>query len=556
MMNPHSPWPLALIAVLLIAAALPAAAQEGAFGEVIDVRVVNLEVVVTEDGRRITGLGPDDFVLKVDGKAVPIEYFTEVSGGTAVHSGDEGSGSAVPALAPGVPVSTNYLVFIDEYFSLPTDRNRLLERMIDQLPFMAPEDRMAVVAYGGKSVEMLSTWSQSPNELERVFKKARERKAYGLARRAEQRLYESTRETRGDALDPEGIDTEPALSTDLEIDERFRADELTSQVKRVVLAASSALRSFANPPGRKIMLLLSGGWPYNPGQWVVTDPTRYIYANTLERGDEIYRPLIETANRLSYTLYPVDVPGLDTDPGLSADRSGADRQFNEIQFDDREREEETTLYALARETGGRALVDGAASDLLQRAYEDTRSYYWIGFTPSWKGDDEGHKVKIDTRRKAHEVRSRQGFSDLSRETEVTMMVESALLFGNPPGASPLIAAVGPGKRAGRGKLAVPLKVVIPLDGLTFLPAEGGYVADTELRVAVLDEDGNTSEIPVIPLGFKVEKPPKEGRFTVYETQMKVRKKKHDLVVSIYDKPSGQILSTKIEIDPAVEGQRK
>ena len=33
------------------------------------------------------------------------------------------------------------------------------------------------------------------------------------------------------------------------------------------------------------------------------------------------------------------------------------------------------------------------------------------------------------------VRSRDGFSDLSRETEVTMMVESDLLFGDPPGAA-------------------------------------------------------------------------------------------------------------------------
>ncbi len=541
---------MTLIAAMLIASAVPAEAQEGAFGEVIDVRVVNLEVVVTEKGQRVTGLGPDDFVLTVDGKAVPIEYFTEVSGGTAVHSGEESSGSAVPALAPGVPVPTSYLVFIDDYFSLVNDRNRLLERMIEQLPFLAPEDRMAVVAYGGKSVEMLTTWSRSAGELERVFKKARERKAYGLARRAEQRLYDSTREVRGDAF--AGIDDDSALSTDLEIDERFRAEEITGQVKRVVLAASSALRSFANPPGRKIMLLLSGGWPYNPGQWVITDPQRYIFANTLDRGDEIYRPLIETANRLGYTLYPVDVPRLDTDSGISAEVSGAERDFNQVRFNDREREEEATLYALARETGGRALVDAAATDLFQRVYEDTRSYYWIGFTPSWQGDDERHKVRIETRRKGLKVRSRQGFSDLSRETEVSMMVESTLLFGNPPGASPLIAAIGPGKRAGRGKLTVPLKVVIPLDGLTFLPAEGAYVADAELRVAVLDEDGHTSDIPVMPLGFKVEEPPEEGRYTVFETWMKVRRKKHDMVVSIYDKPSGQILSAKIEIDPTAK----
>ena len=43
------------------------------FSEVIDVRVVNLEVVVTDRaGNRIHGLSPEDFVLRVDGQEVPM----------------------------------------------------------------------------------------------------------------------------------------------------------------------------------------------------------------------------------------------------------------------------------------------------------------------------------------------------------------------------------------------------------------------------------------------------------------------------------------------------
>ncbi len=536
--------------LLLVAGAVgpPIMAQDGTFGEVIDVRVVNLEVVVIDKGQRVTGLGPEDFVLTVDGKEASIEYFTEVLGGTAVLRDDETSGSTVPALAPGIEVGTSYLVFIDEYFALPSDRNRLVRRLIDQLAYLSPKDRMAIVAFDGRKVEMLSTWSQSVSALERVLKKAVDRPAFGLARRAEQRLFESTR-TAG--IDPLTGRANNVVPNDLEIDERVRAEELVSQVKRAVLAASSALRSFANPPGRKVMLLFSGGWPYNPAQWVVRNPNRVLYSTTFVSGDEIYSPLAETANRLSYTLYPVDMPGLDSASAISAELSSVDIDRNRVEFGEREREEEATLHALARETGGRALIDGASGTAFQRAFEDTRSYYWLGFTPTWQGDDAAHKIKIKARRKELEVRSRKGFSDLSRQTEVSMMVESALLFGNPPGASPLGAEISPGQRAGRGKVLVPLKVLIPTDELTFLPADGGFVADTELRIAVLDEDGNRSEIPVIPLGIKANTIPKPGQGTVYETQMKVRKKKHDLVVSLYDKPSGKILSTKIEIDPKI-----
>src|SRR5688572_1655329 len=52
------------------------------FGEVLDVRVVNVEVVVTDkDGERVRGLGAKDFRLKVDGQEVPIDFFSEILGG-------------------------------------------------------------------------------------------------------------------------------------------------------------------------------------------------------------------------------------------------------------------------------------------------------------------------------------------------------------------------------------------------------------------------------------------------------------------------------------------
>ena len=70
------------VVVAGLAATLPAthpvAAQEAppAFGERVEVEVVNVDVVVTDaSGRRITDLIREDFRLEVDGKAVPIDYF-------------------------------------------------------------------------------------------------------------------------------------------------------------------------------------------------------------------------------------------------------------------------------------------------------------------------------------------------------------------------------------------------------------------------------------------------------------------------------------------------
>ncbi len=519
------------------------------FGEVIDVRVVNLEIVVTENGERVTGLVPEDFVLTVDGNEVPIEYFTEVHGGTAVVRGDEAAAATLPALAPGTPVETSYLVFIDNFFMVKPRRDKVIRDLIEQLPLLNPEDRMAVVAFNGKKLKMLSSWSQSLPELTRVLEDALEQPAHGLRRITEQRSYESSRRLDQEFLREQVGVTETLDNLQrLDPEEEQEADRIAGQVDRVVLAASSALRSFANPPGRKVMMLLSGGWPFNPAQFVTGD----FYRSTLRDvkvGEELYGSLVETANRLSYTLYPVDVPY--ESPTLANAELGdvdvAQQRFN--LYVERDQEQRTSLLTIARETGGKAILGGARAALFERVVADTRSYYWLGFTPSWRGDDSKHKVEIKPRRKGLKVRARKGFSDLSRRTEVSMMVESALILGDAPSAIPLAAQVGKSRRVGFGKVEVPLNVIIPVDELTFLPYKDKFVAETELRVAVQDDLGNLSEVPVMPLTIELDEMPKDGELRSYETHLRMRKRKHELIVSLYDNASGKILTTKLPVDP-------
>jgi len=104
--------PLLLIAAILAAlSSIPmarAADEPPPFGESIDVRVVNVEAVVTDRaGNRVTGLKPGDFRLRVDGKEVPVEYFSEVQAGQALaaaapaEAGKPEAGAAVPGLAEG-----------------------------------------------------------------------------------------------------------------------------------------------------------------------------------------------------------------------------------------------------------------------------------------------------------------------------------------------------------------------------------------------------------------------------------------------------------------------
>ena len=213
-------------------------------------------------------------------------------------------------------VGRSYLVFIDETLCLAVQRDLVLWEIERDLDRLDPEDRMAVVVFDGVRLHRLADWTADREILTSAFAEARKRPA-------------------GKGVSSSAMDD-----------------------------AAEALRSFLPPPGRRTMLVLSGGWPAEPSLELVRD-----------------------ANRLGYTLYPVDVPALG-----------------------REQVPEDMLQALADATGGRAALNANRLAALERAEEDTRAYYLLSFSPSSQGD---HRIELEVRRPGLDVRAREGVSDPS-----------------------------------------------------------------------------------------------------------------------------------------------
>lgn len=550
-------WTVAVVlltcTVLFLALAASTLAQQPpAFGDVLDVRVMNLEVVVESKGERVPGLTSDTFTLLVDGEEVPIEFFTEVRDGQTVAAPATQQFPATPALQAGRSVGTRYLVFVDDVFAIPSYRNRVLSQLQDELPSLGPDDTMAIVAFDGQQVDMLTSWTGAEAELQGALEKAKARRAYGLQRLSEERYLQSlarfeSRGARGSRFSNVGYfgarsagfypgAIGPGYGYGNYGPGFFAGDEGGLKAARVASAATSALRGFARPEGRKVMLLLSGGWPgYGFG---------YGSAANMP-ATALFRPLVDTANRLGYTLYPVDLNARRAGAGISAEHGTlGEARFVENYERERDWAEEDVLNQLAYSTGGKAFLDGAARFALSRTAEDTRSYYWIGFTPRWQEDDARHRVKVKVAGKGLKVRSREGFSDLSRQTEVTMLVESAQLFELPLPGDSLAVSVGQPSKAGYKKVLLPIELTIPFDQLTLLPGPNGEIASLELRVAATDDSGRRADIPVIPMQLV-----RQGEETaaVYTTQLKLRQKPHRLLVSVYDTASGEVISKRFEV---------
>ncbi|HEY8021089.1 MAG TPA: VWA domain-containing protein [Thermoanaerobaculia bacterium] len=522
------------------------------FGERIEVRVVNVEVVVTDrQGNRVPGLTAADFRLKVDGKTVPIDYFTEVRGGDAIAP-EPGAATTVrglPTLEPGSPVGTSYLVFVDDYFSITARRDDVLRKLKDDLARLGPDDRMAIVAFDGQRLDMLASWTNSERALSHALTEAARRPAYGLQRVAELNAFETGRRVRGGGL---GGVTNPRfdITSRLDTEELSYALRLSDQIGRSVQAAVSTLRGFASPPGRKVMLMLTGGWPYSPADYAVNNTNRPLLEREVPNGDTLLRPLDDTANLLGYTVYPVDVQNLERNSVDASRQSPIPQQAIAV----RDNEVRSTLLAVADQTGGRAILGGLRDSPLAAVAADTRSYYWLGFTPAFKRDDARHKLQAEVSKGGLKVRTRQGYLDLSSHGEGALMVESAMLFGTPADAPRLPIELGQIKPAGRREVEVPVTVAIPVSAVTFVPLEGKYVAELEFRAAALDKDGNRSDVPLVDFKLTLEKQPDPGKYVPFRTTLRLRKIQQHLTVAIFDPLSSKVLTTSADYNP--EAKRK
>jgi hypothetical protein len=287
------------------------------------------------------------------------------------------------------------------------------------------------------------------------------------------------------------------------------------------------------------MLLLSGGWPFSIQSYLTGGsgmPTREV-----PEGDKIYTPLTRTANLLGYTIYPVDVPGIQTAAAdVEATGPGGFSSTGEQEI-------EGSLRFIAQETGGQPILNSNRTLALAKADADVRSFYWLGFSPSWQRNDKPHAIRLEARRPGLRVRSRTGFLDLSRKAEVSMEVESALLFGTPPGGELMPMKVGKLTRSRRGQTEIPISLGLPVDVMTVVPVNGRYAAQLELRFAASDAVGNGSEIPVLPVTLTSDKPPTPGKMVRYDTRITLRGGANHLVVAAYDPLSGKIATAEADV---------
>jgi VWFA-related protein len=374
----------------------------------ITTNLVQVDAVVTKDGKPVKNLTVDDFEIYEDGRKQEITSFAYISNvpnttpSQPATTAREKSGDVVPfsTLKPDAPRRTIALVVDDLGLSAESigGVRRALKKFLAQE--MQPNDLVAIIRTSGE----VGALQQFTND-RRVLNRALEQVRWNPCSRVGQFVFPPSGSTIG-------------LSGDV-------SDTPCSQnsVRSSLRILRFILDGMAELPGRKSLVILSDSMP-SENQEITLDqdaPSTNVGAYSISYAAALHK-VAEKAIRSSVVIYSVDTQGLPVPLVTAADTfSGGYRSVTE-QMNSLMRNRSRLLdyrreggEMIARQTGG-FQVRNSNSFELDRILEDQSGYYLIGYRPTDETFNRRfHHIKAKVKRSGMTLRTRFGFFGVTEE---------------------------------------------------------------------------------------------------------------------------------------------
>jgi VWFA-related protein len=408
---------IALACVSLTPAQGEAPAQP--LGQAEDVIRVNTELVQTDvavvdkQGRFVDGLQPEQFELRVNGKAKAISFFERVRAGSPeeeqLMAGRRGGPTSETTGGAGVdPQRRARLIFffVDDVHLAPENLARARQAMLRFVDNeMGWDDQVAVVSASGQIgflQQLTNNKSVLREAIGRLISKRNPEVNAGPASMSEYDANQVEARNRDlfrylvGAMARLG-NTNPAGT----VINRSRQISATSRFDKVTTLAmlQSLMLSSAPLPGRKVVFFISDGFVVDPRLSGLLDSLRKVTA---------------TAAQVGAVIYTMDARGTFADAYTDASKnpypdftgSVARNIFAEASAT------QEPLRILARDTGGQAILNSNSfEDGFRRALTDSSDYYLLAWRPE-REEYLGAKARIRVSvngRPDLKVRLRRGF---------------------------------------------------------------------------------------------------------------------------------------------------
>jgi VWFA-related protein len=523
-------WLTSAIALLSVMAFAQEKRQAPSYIEEVKVNNVTVDVQVRDAlGAPVANLRLQDFRISEDGQEQKTTNFVVVTGGKVSSSADV---AVIGQAAPRYVV-----VFFDLYQLIEADKKRVLNSLREQVAGgLPPGQLMAVVSFDG-TLRVHTPPTASVEKLTTALKEVERVSATGLQRQIKLSAY--------NVSDGPLVESHATYEFRKAQNEEYWT-EMRRIVGRVEAAFAATLDRFANVSGRKVVILVSPGFPRadNVPMYRVYD--FFLDTSTIDyRNIGLYGRVASLASELEFTLYTLDPSGIST---LENDASsGYVPQFNDVAAVRfwREADRKDSLIRAARLTGGEAMFTGDGGAALSDVERITSSYYSLAFQPNHFGDGKEHKIKVEVvGQPGYTLTYRTSYLDRPADQRSAERTRAALLTGDSTNTLgiQLVLDKPKGKfhfgAQGMKRYRIGAELRIPYAHLVMIPR--GPVAWGMVQIVIVANDpgGDQSDLAhqKVPIELPVEKleEAKVRGYFAYTFSFEMEGGQHSLHVGVDD----------------------
>lgn len=404
-------FPLALLA--LLCAVSPALAQTQSDDVVrITTNLVQVDVVVTRNGKPIKDLKADDFEIFEDGRPQSITSFTYVSN-VRNNTGASVQPQTTNIKDPNAPADPNSPPSIQ-----PQAPQRKIAFVVDDYGLSAQS-----ISDVRRQLRTFIDKQLNPSDLIAIIRTSRARRERLRFTNDRSLLNQAWEQVTWNQCSRVGVKTMPRAGANATVGCGTASfDESLSSLRAILTALGQV-------PGRKSMIILSEDMPLREDEKVVRGGS-VLHVNDSKSDEALsyharLRRLAELAIRSSVVIYGVDASGLQATSMTAADattRSKVSGSEGNALFVTQLRAHSRLLQLrrdgaamIAKETGG-FLVHDQNGFQLDKILDEQDGYYLIGYRPTTETfNKKFHKLKARVKKDGVEVRTRSGFFGISEE---------------------------------------------------------------------------------------------------------------------------------------------
>jgi VWFA-related protein len=499
-----------VVAVLTAFVAAASLAQEVA--ETIEVRVVNVDVVVRDRaGKPVTGLTKNDFEVFENGQKREITNIYEVHG-PAAHAAT----SAKPAVAePAAPAAEpapemrprNIVMFVDNYSLTPFRRTKVLQalqKFADEN--LQPHDQ-AMLVLCTQQVKVITPFTSDKKAIHDGIETIRKSVGGGQNRAAsldqvKDRINQFIDAGKEPKLNRPTLSFTEYYSMSTTLVDAFVEEEISSS-RTTLSALGQITAALAGLEGKNVIIFAGAHMPENPGretyQWLynvfspfiptLTMPTEFLNGRAGSMQHYSIEEAAKQASANNVALYMIDAA--DSRDGVTAEnREIVEKTEQFASFTNTA----TAYQTLARISGGLAFTN---TDNFDSAFDslanDLRSYYSLGFRPSENATPGLRTIVVKMKNPDYRFRARETYIPNVKpvQDEMSTRVIANLYTTDARNAWEISVKPGPPTKDG-AEYHVPFEVTMA-PTITLEPKDDNLVGNFTVFVVVGNGE-NTSKV--------------------------------------------------------------